>query len=147
MTVLGKNILVKHGPYNCFSVVDNPINEVNLSKKIVFIEFSEDLLGAFCTMTKSYSPFDPHYDTQFEKPYDIYEFTSKLLQWEWQLARTPENYFIAALDYINYPILSKKTHAYTPAQLKADMLETLHYMIGEMQKAVALGKCLHIDGI
>lgn len=51
-------------------------------------------------MTKSYSPFDPHFDTQFEKPYDIYEFTSKLLIWECQLTRAPENYFTAALDYI-----------------------------------------------
>ena len=67
MSVLGKNILDQHAPYIRFSVVDNPINEVNLSKKIVFIEFADDLLGAYCTMTKSYSPFDDHFDTQFEK--------------------------------------------------------------------------------
>lgn len=147
MSVLGKNILVKHGPYNCFSVVDDPINEVNLNKKIVLIEFSEDLLGAYCTMTKSYSPFDPQYDTQFEKPYGIYEFTSKLLQWEWQLARTPENYFKAALDYIDYPSSTINAQLYKPAQLKVDMLETLHYMISEMHKAAAMGKCLHIEGL
>ncbi len=40
MSVLGRNILDKHEPYNRFSVVDDPINEVNLNKKIVFIEFS-----------------------------------------------------------------------------------------------------------
>lgn len=143
MPVLGKNILDQHRPYMRFSVVDSPINEENLSKKIVLIEFSEDLLSAFCTMTKSYSPFDPHYDTQFEKPYDIYEFTSKLLLWEWQLTRAPENYFIAALEYINYPVSIVKNQIYTSAQLKVDMLETLHYMVGEMHKAAATGKCLH----
>jgi hypothetical protein len=147
MSVLGKNILVKHGPYNCFSVVDNPINEINLSKKTVFIEFAEDLIGAYCSMTKSYAPFDLHYDTQFEKPYDIYEFTAKLLQWEWQLARTPENYFKTVLDYIDYPSTTIKAQKYKPEQLKVDMLETLHYMIGEMHKAAATGKCLHIEGL
>ena len=147
MSVLGRNILDKHGPYKRFSVVDNPINEVNLSKKIIFIEFADDLVGAYCSMTKSYSPLDPHYDTQFEKTYAIYEFTPKLLHWEWQLTKTPENYFFAALDDINYPNTSAKDHIYTPAQIKVDMLETLHFMVGEMHKAAANGKCLHIEGL
>ncbi len=98
-------------------------------------------------MTKSYSPFDPHYDTQFEKIYDIYEFTSKLLQWEWQITQTPENYFIYALDDINHLNTTTKDHIYSAAQFKVDMLETLHYMIGEMHKAAATGKCLHIEGL
>ena len=98
-------------------------------------------------MTKSYSPFDPHFDTQFEKPYDIYEFTSKLLLWECQLTRAPENYFTASLDYINYPSSPVKGQIYTPAQLKVDMLGTLHCMVGEMHKVAAKDKCLYINGI
>lgn len=33
MSLLGKNILGQHGPYIRFSVIDYPINEVNLAKK------------------------------------------------------------------------------------------------------------------
>lgn len=102
MSVLEKKILDQHGPYIRFSVVKFPINEANLSKKIVCIELSEDLLGEFCSMTKSYSPFDVHFDSKFEKPYEIYEFSSKLLQWEWQITKAPENYFNAVLKYTNH---------------------------------------------
>ena len=40
MTVSGGNILDQHRPYIRFSEVDYPINEVNLSKKIVLIEYA-----------------------------------------------------------------------------------------------------------
>ena len=147
MSVLSKNILDQHGPYIRFSVVDNPFNEENLGKKKVFFEFADDLLGAYCNMTKSYSPFDVHFDSKFEKPYEIYEFASKLLLWELQITKAPENYFRAALEYINYSSTTIKAQINKPAQLKVDMLETLHFMIGEIHKTAALEKCLHIEGI
>lgn len=143
MAVLGRNMLDNHGPYIRFSVVDFPIDKGNLSKGNVFIELSEDLLSAYCSMTKSYSPFDIYSDYQFEKPYDIYEFTAKLLLWELQLSRTPEYYFSAVYDDIQPSKVGKSTHA----ELKADMLETLHFIVGEMHKAATLKKCVHIIGI
>lgn len=143
MTVLGRNVLDNHGPYIRFSVLDYPVDKGKLSKGNVFIELSEDLLSAYCSMTRSYSPFDHYSDSQFEKPYDIYEFTAKLLLWEWQLSRTPENYFGTVFDDIQ----PNKGGINTHAELKADMLETLHFIVGEMHKAAALKNGVHIIGI
>jgi len=151
MAILGKDILEKHGPYIWFSVVDFPFDDEwpDRSKYEggIFIEFADDLLGTYCSMTQSYSPFSPYDFTQLEKPHAIYEFTSKLLMWESQLAKTPENYFEMRLKYFRPDESYLKGEKYTREQLKADMIETLHFMIGEMHKAAASNKCVIIAGI
>lgn len=150
MAVLGHEIFEKHGPYIWFCVVDSAFKEEepyrHLCKESIFIQFSEDLLNYYCAMTRSYSPFDPYEFIQLNTPHKIYEFTAKLLSWESQLARTPLNYFWLEQGF-NLSDSYLKGGKYTDDQLKADLLETLHFMVGEMHKAAASGKCVIIAGI
>ncbi|MES2661714.1 MAG: hypothetical protein V4629_00270 [Pseudomonadota bacterium] len=152
MAVFGRNIVKNKGPYIRFCQVDLPFEQpwpdVEMLRGSIFIELSEDLLSAYCGITQSYSPFDPHAFIQLVNPTEIYDFSSKLLMWEWQLARTPLNYFSKELEYFCDPSdMYFKTNLYNAEQLKSDMIETLHFMIGEMHKLAACGKCLIIEGI
>ncbi len=151
MAILGRNILDKHGPYIKFCVVDAPFNEDWPDSEAyddgIFIELSDDLLGIYCSLTHSYSPFGPYDFTQFKKPHHVYELTAKLLMWEAQLAKTPENYFIEVFYFFESYFKDGKDEEKSVARLKSDLLETLHFMIGEMHKAAVAGKCVIIAGI
>jgi len=152
MAILGSNILNQHGPYVNFSVIDVPLctdgwPDSSEYKQGIFIDVSDDLLGVYCSMTRSYSPFGTYDFTQFTTQQEVYEFTAKLLMWESQLAKTPVNYFASQLEYFHLPEFYLRGEVYTPEQLKNDLLETLHFMVGEMHKAAASGKCVVIVGI
>lgn len=151
MAILGRNILDQHGPYIEFCVVDTPFNEEWPIRATyeggIFIEIAGDLLGIYCGLTQSYSPFDPDGFTQLERPHDIYEFTAKLLMWELQLAKTPENYFLKNLENFESDHNHLKGEENSVARLKADLLETLHFLISEMHKAAVSGKCVVIVGL
>lgn len=150
MAILSDSILDQHGPYIEFSVVEVPFKEEWPDRASyedgLFMELADDLLGIYCNLTQSYSPFDPDAFTQFESTHDIYEFTAKLLMWEAQLAKTPENYFLKNIEYFESVSNYLKGEENSVARLKADLLETLHFMIGEMHKAAVAGKCIIIAG-
>jgi len=105
MTILNKKILPQRGPYVDFAVLEvSPCipehgwlapEEYEAG---LFFEFADDLLGCYCSLTRSYSPFDPHGLTQLTTPQELYEFVAKLLLWELQIAKTPVFYFNRALD-------------------------------------------------
>ena len=151
MAVLGRNILENHGPYIWCSVVDSAFDEAWPERSAydagIFIEFAEDLVGIYCSLTQSYAPFDQYAFIQIERPHDIYEFTTKLLMWESQLAKTPVNYFSKHLEYFQPSDSYLKDEIYTGKQFKVDLLETLHFIVGEMHKASASGRCVIIVGI
>ncbi len=152
MAILGRNVLKNKGPYIRFCQVDSLFEEPwpngSILNESIFIELSEDLLGMYCSITRSYSPFDPHAFIQLVKPTEIYDFSSKLLMWEWQLTKVPLNYFSKELSYFcDSSDTYFNINQYTAEQLKADMIETLHFMIGEMHKTAIGGKFLIIDGI
>lgn len=152
MAVLGCNLFKNRGPYIRFCRVDVPFEEpwpgIKILSESVFIELSEDLLGMYCGITHSYSPFDHYAFIQFDNPTEIYDLSSKLLMWEWQLTRTPLNYFTKELEYIcDSSDTYFKTNLYNAEQLKADMIETIHFIIAEMHKTAACGKCLIIEGV
>lgn len=154
MTILDKNILPQHGPYVDFAVLDVPpgIPEDGWLapeeyEAGLFFELADDLLGCYCSITRSYSPFDPHGLTQLTTPQELYEFIAKLLLWELQIAKTPVFYFNRALDDL-YGSAERRLEAnnITPEKLKANLLETLHFVIGHLNQAAASGKCVVIVG-
>jgi hypothetical protein len=151
MTMLGKNILLSHGPFVNFCILDAPLSADQVYsaslmeyKQNIFFEFSDNLLGTYCSITRSYSPFDPHFNAQYEKPYAIYQLSSELLIWEYQLARTPSNYFGMLGFYLDQ---LDQSGEYTIEQFKFDMLETLHFLVARMHQAAANKQCLLIVGI
>lgn len=154
MTILGKNILHQHGPYVDFAMLDAPLptqawEGLTRGKREegIFFELADDLLGCYCSITRSYSPFDPHGLTQLTTPQELYEFAAKLLLWELQIAKTPVFYFNRALDDL-YGSAERRLEAnnITPEKLKADLLETLHFVIGRLHQAAASGQCVVIAG-
>lgn len=154
MTILGKNILHQHGPYVDFAMLDAPLptqawEELARGKREegIFFQFADDLLGCYCDITRSYSPFDPHDLTQLTTPQEVYEFAAKLLLWELQIAKTPVFYFNRALNDL-YGSAERRLEAnnITPEKLKADLLETLHFVIGRLHQAAVSGQCVVIAG-
>lgn len=150
MTILDKKALPQHGPFVDFAVLDVPPGipeEGWLAPEEyeagLFFELADGLLGCYCSLTRSYSPFDPHGLTQLTKPQEIHEFAAKLLLWELQIANTPVFYFNRALDDL-YESAERRLE--TPEKLKADLLETLHFVIGHLNQAAASGKCVVIVG-
>lgn len=151
MTILGKNILHQHGPYVEFAVLEvpPPTQEWLAREKYekgIFFELSDSLLDCYCGITQSYSPFDPHDLTCLTKPHQIYEFTAKLLMWEFQIARTPNFYFHKAMERYYMTELQSEAGIDTPEKFKAALLETLHFVIGHLHQAAASGECVVIVG-
>lgn len=151
MTILGKNILHQHGPFVDFAVLDErpaidewqylPYSEYEGG---VFFELADSLLDCYCDITRSYAPFDPHGFALLAKPHDIYELAAKLLMWELQIANAPAFYFNQLLK--RHELTKPPSGTVSPEQLKADLLETLHFVIDHLLKAAASGKCVVIAG-
>lgn len=152
MTILGKDILHQHGPYVAFALLDvaPDIEEwKELPKAIyeggVFFELSNSLLSCYCGVTRSYSPFDPDRVTLLTEAQQIYEFAAQLLMWEFQIGKIPVFHFAQISELYGLPELQSNADS-TPEKLKADLLETLHFIIGQLHQATASGKCVVVAG-
>lgn len=149
MTILNRNTFPNSKPYLDFCVADAPFDETWSTDYIkgVFCEIPEDLLGTYCSLTRSHVPFDMHSFTQLTTPHDIYSMTANFLIWEFQLVRVPENYFWEEAKFwtASHQFLDGKP--YSAAEFKADLIETLHFLIGNMNQVAASKKCVIIDGI
>lgn len=152
MTILDKENLTDCGPYIAFCILDEPLNIAEQDwpsrstyQQAIFFEFADNLLGTYCSVTRSYSPFDPYGFIQYASPYEIYAFAAKLLLWEYQLAIMPDNYFGMELEYFTNPTSEKED--YTREHLKTDLLDTLHFLTGKLYHAAADGKFFVIVGI
>jgi hypothetical protein len=148
MTILDKNVLTNARPFISFCVVHYPLN--NVSHKFndgVFCELPQDLIGTYCNLTRSYAPFDIHENTQLGKPYDIYLMASQLMLWAFQLARSSDNYFNQEAEFWAESHALLNGAQYSGEQFKADLLETLHFLIGKMYEAAANRKSLIIVGV
>ena len=149
MTVLNKVTFPNYRPYVRFCVVDKPLDNELLEsfRGNIFFELAEDLVGTYCSMTRSYSPFDAHGFTQLSKPYDIYLMTSNLMMWAFQLARSPDNYFWKEATFWGESHQLLNGTPYTGERFKADLIETLHFIIGKMNDAAANNHCVIIAGV
>lgn len=152
MTILGKNIFHQHGPYVEFAVLDEPPDTEEwqgLSKaayeKGIFFELSDSLLSVYCDITRSYAPFDPDGLAFLANQQQIYEFMARLLMWQLQIANAPVFHFRKLLRAHESELQFDKVEA-TPDKIKADLLETLHFIIGRLHHAAASGKCVVIAG-
>jgi hypothetical protein len=154
MTILGKDFLRSHGPYVEFFVLETPL-PVDDEGQIqclppetgepgLFFEFADDLLSCYCSITRSFSPFDPYEIVQFTRPAQIYAFTAELLRWEVQLVKTPHFYFTRELVLYNETDL--QPNEVNHEKMRADLLETLHFIVGRLHRAAASGQCVVIVG-
>ena len=106
----------------------------------------DDLLSIYCTLTRSYALFDLYLFTQLKQAYDIYLISAQFLLWEYQLVKTPLNYFNVEVNSWSKCHDLIKRGTYSSIELKVDLVETLHFLIGKLNQG-AKGKCLIIAGI
>lgn len=149
MAILDKTVFPKNRPYVRFGIADAPSENEHLTdfKGYFFCELPEDLIGTYCCITRSYSPFDTNCLTQLSKPYDIYLMASNFILWEFQLARTPDNYFLQEIEYWAESHQLLNGEDYTAEAFKADLIETLHYIVSKMIECATNKKCFIIEGV
>lgn len=78
------------------------------------------------------------------RPHEIYELSAKLLLWEHQIAKAPDFYFNKLLQREAFQ--KGQPLAHTPEHLKADLLETLHFVVDQLHRAAASGKYIVVAG-
>ncbi|MCL5406307.1 MAG: hypothetical protein M1398_06265 [Deltaproteobacteria bacterium] len=135
MTVLSSDILQHHGPYlrlaDCPKRLENSEGdwpERTLYQDFVFFEFADDLLETYCSLTHSYSPFDPYGLIPWDEPHRILTFSSELLLWALQLARCRPGDFEQHLNIYEHSTRFNAGEAARPEHLQQDMLETLIFL-------------------
>lgn len=148
MTILNRKIFPDAGPYIEFCIADVPYESTWESGYIetVFYEMPDNLLGTYCSLTRSYACFDQYEFTQLTSYYDIYLLVADLLLWEYQLAKAPVNYFHEEAAFWAKCHSSLDGRVYSAAEFKADLIETLHFLIGNLNQAAATNRCLIIAG-
>ena len=157
MTVLCKNVLNDYGPFirfaGCPSELSNSDwsypNRSNFDDN-VFFEMSENLLGAFCSVTNTSSPIDPYEFVQVVDPYEIRKLASELLIWTHQLTRAGSRFLTREVEGYSFYHRSLRPHHgsdLTGEDLRLDMIETLLQLVGEFSKIAKAKHCLVIEGI
>lgn len=153
MTVLSRDVLKAHGPYVRFADIatwsgtdkyDCP--RATEYEDSIFFELADDLLGLLCDITRSYSPFDPHLDTHTGDPHEINILSSELLFWAIQIFRCQPTKFGQWLRL--YEGSSKeKEEGISPEMLRADLIDTILHIVGNLNRISASKRTLMIEGM
>lgn len=147
MTILNAQTLPKHGPNIEFAALPSRLDihewpAAELYREHTFFEWPDDPGDAICSLTHTYLFFDLYGFTQYHTPEQIYGFASKVLNTSARIAACPVNYFHAQLRL--YENSTVRPEFWTRENLKADMVETLLYIAGNVVDVARNGKCLAI---
>ena len=154
MTILSQDILTEHGPYIEFAdcpsrlaigVDDWPAR--SLYEQYMFFEFADDLTGILCSLTHNYLFFKKYEFTQIDNPHEILSFGAVFLQWAIQLMRCRTfDYEKELLFYDNLPSVSEN-NPLNAVDLQHDLIETLLFIAGRLNRIAYEKRCLVIVGI
>ena len=157
MTILSKNVLNEYGPFIRFADCPSELSSNKLSYPNrsnfgdnVFFEMSENLLGAFCSVTNTSSPIDPYEFVQLDDPHKIRKLASELLIWTHQLTRAGSRFLTKEVEDYSFYHRSLRPHHgsdVTGEDLRLDMIETLLLLVGQFSKIAKAKRCLVIAGI
>jgi hypothetical protein len=150
MTILNAQTLPKHGPNIELAALPSRLEfdewpAAELYRGYTFFEWPDDLLGTICSLTHTNLFFDEFAFTQHYRPDQIYGFASEILTMASRIAACPVNYF--DLEIRLYEESTVEPEFRTRENLKADILETLLFIVGKLFDAARNGKCLAIVGI
>jgi len=152
MTILNKEALPKwHGPYINLVYRITPLKEKDSwpsrgeYEKDVFFDLSDDLLGAFCGLTKTYSPFDPWELTNLNKSSALKKVENTFRQWAKIIGSLDSKALYGRGKYI-YRITGQG-RAPAPSIIRRDLLETLEFLIERFRMARLNGHTITIIGI
>jgi len=157
MTILSKNILCNRGPFIQFADcphwfnTDDPENQTpSALSDFVFYEMSDSLLGAFCSVTNTYSPFDCYEITQLSNPHDIRILASEFSMWTYQILRAGAGVFTRQVEDCGFYDGSRRVrvdHDLNGEHLRLDMIDTLLMLVGRFSKIARKGQHVVIAGI
>ena len=157
MAILSKEILVTHGPFIEFTDCPHRLHDGEYSypsrsnlDHSLFYEMSDDLLGAYCSVTNTCSPIDPYEFKQLGNPHEIRKLASELLMWAHQLSRAGLSVFTKeVMDYGFYDDTRRVRFDsdLNGEHLRLDMIETLLMLAGRFVKIAQAKRCLVIGGI
>ena len=152
MTILNKDALPKwHGPYINLVYCKTPLKTKDCwpspseYERDVFFDFSDDLLGAFCVLTKTYSPFDPWELTNLNKSSALKKVETTFKQWAKIIGSLDSKTLYARGKYIYRA--PKQGRAPAPSIIRRDLLETLEFLIERFRIARLNGHTITIVGI
>ena len=153
MTVLNKDALPKwHGPYINLAYRKKPLKMPKGAwphpreyQKDVFFDFSDDLLGAFCVLTKTYSPFDPWEFTNLSSRAALKKVETAFKHWAKCIeALDDKSLYQRGKCIYRSPREGRGPSART---IRRDLLETLKYLIEKFSEARAHSHTITIIGI
>ena len=154
MTILSRDVLPHCGPYIEFA--DCPkrleIGEHGwparpLSEEYLFFEMGDDLLGAICSLTKIPCFFDIYEYIQVDEPQEIRAFAVESLRWATQLEQCSIRDYEKELWICQDSPYISMDGVPSAAGLKADLIETLLFITGRMNRMADKGRCLVVVGI
>ncbi|OQB35502.1 MAG: hypothetical protein BWY09_02281 [Candidatus Hydrogenedentes bacterium ADurb.Bin179] len=153
MTILNKDALPKwHGPYINLVYRKKPL-KVNKGawphpreyNKDIFFDLSDDLLGAFCGLTKTYSPFDPWELTILSNSSALKKVENTFKQWVKTIGSLESKALYKRGKYLYRT--TGQGRAPAPRIIRSDLLETLNFLIEQFHKARLNGHAIAIIGI
>jgi len=173
MTVLHRSIYPASGPYIEFYMGNQPLfhpHEPDRRRGAsyeLFYELGEDLLGAMCSITGQYSPFSPWADTYYVPDLETFKARAKdenlkvqrlggteierpcyghlqelhhaLAEWRGLFQRVDESAIIRAMSYA-YESMPPTT------QLRADLVETMEFLLVKIERATDQSKTISLIG-
>lgn len=157
MTVLSREILIKHGPYISFVDLPTPYkvyadewpNMVE-HKDDVFFDFSDDLVSLYCNVTRTFWIFDHHDSVQIVKPHEILKLSAQFLGLAQQITRIRHDDMNKELEHCHIYKGSSLEHTgaeFTGEALRLDLVETAIFIAGRLAKMAHANRVLYIDGI
>ncbi|HOU21530.1 MAG TPA: hypothetical protein PKX16_04840 [Kiritimatiellia bacterium] len=152
MTILNKDALPKwHGPYLHLVYRKTPLRAKDAwpsrreYEKDVFFDFSDDLVVAFCSLTKIYAPFDLWTVTNLSKAAELRKVENAFKRWAKIIGMLDGK----ALYNLGKSIYRAPGQGRGPAAsiIRRDLLETLNFIIEQFKKARLNGHTITIIGI
>lgn len=111
-----------------------------------FFDLHENLLEIYCSVTGNWSPIDPHQDVLLDTPTKIYSLAAELSLWAMQLCRSIEHPFFRQLEWMETVDLYRDLDR-PYSQLKHDLIETLLFLVGQLNNIAARNGQLFISSI
>lgn len=151
MTVLNSDVLVKHGPYIHFLyraspllVPDNSWPLFGTYEADIFFNLSDDLLDCLCSLTKEYCPFDPYELSNLTEPASLQCLADAFRHWATVIESIEDNIVASQGKWLYNECSQPKQQGHL---IKRDLIETLKFIIKQVDKAQRNGHAITIVGI
>ena len=154
MTILNRDILF--GGSDCIWFIELPANYKPTAwnnptattdpQARRFFDMHGDLLDIYCSVTGNRSPIDPYQDALLDTSTKIYSLAAELALWAMQLCRSVEHPFLRQLEWMDALDLYRDVDQ-PYIQLKHDLIETLLFLVGQLNEIAARNGKLFISSI